>query len=277
MKTNSWMKKMTRHVAASGVCNDLRRPSRWGFLRARSLRAAPFVLALGIAPYSAHAQLLTAADQTKLETWLGSGPQEFTQIFSAVNGDGKTAEDFNAAADNKGPTFTLASVTRGGITSIIGGYDPLSWDGAEEDYNYAYSVFTRTAFIFNLSSDTVQRENENASGDWQTLNASSIGPTWGQSFDLAFGDYSGIGPDTLNYGSTFNYSYGGSFGTDILGDPDEFIDGDRGVYDPFTVNVLDVYTFAPVVAGVPDTGSTAAMLGAAILGLALFHPRRRLA
>jgi hypothetical protein len=135
--------------------------------------------------------------------------------------------------------------------------------------------------FFILTSDTLQRENHDASGDYQTLDYSGLVPTWGQSFDLTFGDYNGFSPDTLNYGSTFNYSYGGSFGTDILGDPDLFVDGNRGVYDPFTVNVLEVYTLGPAVtqpvSGVPDHGATAAMLGLSLIGIALLLPGRRVA
>ena len=96
----------------------------------------------------------------------------------------------------------------------------------------------------------------------------------------------GIENTNLTIGSTFNYSYGGSFGNDILGNADLFVDGNRGVYDPFTINTLDAYTFAPETvtspgggggSGVPDGGSTAAMMGAAMLGMAMLLPRRRLA
>ncbi len=244
-------------------------------------RIAPllFVAAFGVIATAARADphLLTPTNQSQLEAWLGVGPQQFTEIFSAVNGDGKTAEDFNAAADFKGATFTLASVNRGGNTYLIGGYDPVSWNGTLGDWIEATTTATQTAFIFNLTSDTIQRENHNVTGDPQTFDYSGIGPTWGLNFDLTFGDYTGILPDTLNYGSTFNYSYGGTFGTDILGDPDEFTPLHGGIYNPFTVNGLDVYTFAPVVTGgVPDNGATAAMLGAAVTGLALFLPRRKL-
>jgi hypothetical protein len=225
------------------------------------------------------ADLLTPSYQTQLEGWLGSGPMQFTNIFSAVNGDGKTAEDFHSAADGVGPTFTLASVTRGSNTYIVGGYDPVSWNGAG-NYNFAFTYGEQDAFIFNLTSDTLQRENHDSSGDYQTLDYSGLGPTWGQSFDLTFGDYNGYGPDTLDYGSTFNYSYGGSFGTDILGDPDLFVDGNRGVYGPYTVNVLDVYTLGPVVtqpvSGVPDQSGTGVMLGVSLAAMAPLLPFRRI-
>jgi TLD len=247
-------------------------------LSPRILFACALVLLLPASPLKA--DLLTPTYQSELESWLGSGPMQFTNIFSAANGDGKTAEDFHAAADGVGPTFTLASVTRGSNTYIVGGYDPQSWNGAG-NYNFAFTYGSQDAFIFNLTSDTIQRENHDASGEYQTLDYSGLGPTWGQSFDLTFGDYNGYGPDNLDYGSTFNYSYGGSFGTDILGDPDLFVDGNRGVYDPFTVNVLDVYTLGPAatqpVSGVPDHGGTAAMLGLSLVGIALLVPGRRIA
>jgi hypothetical protein len=239
--------------------------------------------ALGLAAFHAQAQLLTSADKTQLETWLGSGPLQFTDIFSAVNGDGKTTVDFNNAADGKGATFTLASVTRGNNTYVIGGYDPVSWNGALEDYVFVTSRSAQTAFIYNLTADVIQRENtfgvgQNGSGDYQTLDAESLGPTFGESFDIAIGnDYSGFGSDLLTEGSTFNYSYGGSFGTDILGTPDIFTQGNRGQYDPFTINSLDVYTFGPATAGVPDRGSTVFPLGAAMLGLVALAHRRILA
>jgi hypothetical protein len=239
-----------------------------------------FGLALLFPASSLRADLLTPTYQTQLESWLGSGPMQFTNIFSAVNGDGQTAEEFHSAADGVGPTFTLASVTRGSNTYIVGGYDPLSWNGAG-NYNFEYSNGTQDAFIFNLTSDDLQRENHDVSGDYQTFDYSGIGPTWGQSFDLTFGDYNGNGADNLTYGATFNYSYGGSFGTDILGDPDIFSGGNRGEFDPFTVNVLDVYTLAPLVvtqpvSGVPDHDGTGLMMGLSLAGIALLLPGCRI-
>jgi hypothetical protein len=56
----------------------------------------------------------------------------------------------------------------------------------------------------------------------QTLDSSDIGPAWGAGLDLAFGAYLGYGSELLNRGGAFSYSYGGSFGNDILGNPASF-------------------------------------------------------
>ena len=233
---------------------------------------APLVAAtLCLTSIAAHATLLLPADQTQLETWLGSGPWQFTQIFRSVHGDGQTGQELHTAVDGMGPTFTLASVTRGDHTYLVGGYDPLSWNSSG-DYNLKppFGTAPGTAFIFNLTTDVIQNENNTASGYYQTLNVAPMGPVFGLSFDLALGnDYAGnASADLLDIGSTFAASYGNS-NIDILGNANL-----RGTYDPFVINVLEVYTFGPATSSVPDGGSTAAMLGLAILGLTPFCRRR---
>jgi hypothetical protein len=162
----------------------------------------------------------------------------------------------------------------------IGGFDPQSWDsygGNSGNGNNTYVPGEPDAFIFNLTSDTIQYENLNYTGyDFQTMDSPDIGPNWGIGFDLAFGAYLGYGSELLNRGAAFNYSYGGSFGTDILGNSALYDSLDGGIYDTFTVNELDVYTFAPPPKPVatPDGGTTALLLGLSGAVISLLETRR---
>lgn len=79
--------------------------------------------------------LLTSSSATQLQTWLGQGPIQLTNIFSHTFGDGKSGYDFHAAANGQGATFDIYSVAftnprDGSLNSaIIGGYNPQSWNG----------------------------------------------------------------------------------------------------------------------------------------------------
>ena len=48
----------------------------------------------------AKATLITAADQSQLESWLGEGPLTLTNIYTKKAGD--TAANFHAAVDGQG-------------------------------------------------------------------------------------------------------------------------------------------------------------------------------
>lgn len=211
--------------------------------------------------------LLTSAYETQLEAWLGQGNLDFTNIYTKTAGD--AASDFHAAVDGRGATFVLMSIYGNGGYSrasllpaqVIGGYNPTSWTSANA-YTVTTDDATRTAFLLNLSNGMIQRQNltnegASGSGQYQTYGDNEYGPLFGGGNDLA------VYPN-LEVGMAYNYSYGGtSFGNEIAyGGPN------IGDYDYFSIDALEVYTFAS--AGgetVPDHTSTLGLLAVAMFGL----------
>src|SRR6188474_3821728 len=111
---------------------------------------------------SAHADLLFG-NEAQLETWLGQGDLDFTNIFTKVSGD--TSATLHAAIDGKGATFSLLNAytwnpqtQKYDIGHLIGGYDPWSWYSNEQFIGSLLDA-ERTAFIYNLTSDTIHRQN----------------------------------------------------------------------------------------------------------------------
>jgi hypothetical protein len=96
----------------------------------------------------AHAASLSASDNAQLQTWLGQGEVTLTGIFSSL--PSSTSFEFHAAADGKGATFTVMNVTENGVTKIIGGYNPQSWNSSS-GYTIQNDSEERAAFIFNLT------------------------------------------------------------------------------------------------------------------------------
>jgi len=128
--------------------------------------------------------LITNADLAKLEGWLGEGPLDITNIFDHTYRDGKDSSNFHAAADGKGRTFVvLRAITPTGSV-IIGGYNPRSWNASLSSYVLTPDAADRTAFVFNLTNDLVQRQNADATGEYQTYNQSNYGPTFGGGHDI---------------------------------------------------------------------------------------------
>ena len=213
-----------------------------------TLRLFTCALAAALLVLSARAQqLLTPTYQSQLEVWLGQGSLVFNKIFTKVAGDGQTATDFHNAVDNKGPTFVLLSVygSAQGVPSnlpsqIVGGYNPQSWDRSTGWYHLTPNDADRTAFIFNLSYSTVQRQNligqgVDDFGAMQTFNWIDWGPLFGGGHDLCA--YS----NQMEWGFARNYSYGGTIGSSPItygGSADGL--GDQ---DWFQVARFEVYTF----------------------------------
>lgn len=135
--------------------------------------------------------LLTPADADQLGTWLGEGDITLTNIFTKLP-DSYSA-DFHAAADYKGRTFTVIEVLSGILDAdgtpfstrqIIGGYNPQSWEGSPlYQYHITPLVSQRTAFLFNLTTSILARQNLDTSlgnrGEYQTFNLSGYGPSFG--------------------------------------------------------------------------------------------------
>ena len=138
--------------------------------------------------------LIDQAQANQIAGYLNGGSVTLTRIFSKTQGDGKVAPDFHAAADNQGRTITVYRVQYNGQQYLIGGYNPQSWNSSSS-YNMTPNDADRTAFLFNLTSDFVQRQKLNndpscpGCGQYQTYNYNGYGPTFGGGHDL-YSDYS---------------------------------------------------------------------------------------
>jgi hypothetical protein len=231
---------------------------------------------------SGGSSLLSQADANQLEAWLGEGPIEITRIYEKHAGD--TASDFHAASDNKGRTFSLIEVLPGTVTTysfkasdldtvsssygsywyddngqshyatqyngtsqiagqIIGGYNPQSWT-SDGTYAITNNNVDRTAFLFNLTSSEVQRQNligqgESGSGSYQAADYPAGGPIFGGGYDLGVSAH-------LNYGLSNNYSYGG---TSIY---DDILTGGARYHYDFSIGRIEVFTIAEAEAAVPE-------------------------
>jgi hypothetical protein len=230
------------------------------------------LLMFATGPRVAEASLLTPAYESRLEGWLGQGDLDFTNIY-AKDGVGDSASEFHAAADGQGATFTLLEAIYLGQTYVIGGYNPHSWNSSN-NFSYTYDDADRTAFIYNLTTDVVQRQRLNSDpydsgfGQYQTFNGSLYGPVFGD-YDLAVnrtlnGDLALGRAIQYSFGNGEPCAYGGQsiLGTSYLTTPCTVTSNG---YD-FTVGALEVYTFAPA-ATLPDAGSTLTLFGIAALGL----------
>lgn len=239
----------------------------------RLLSAIPVAVSLLLAPALMATPLLTAAYEAQLEAWLGQGDLDFTNIYTKQADD--DSFDFHAAADWKGATFTLMSLS-GAVpdgqlplpSQIIGGYNPQSWNSTDGPHISSADA-ERTAFLYNLSAEggpIIQRQNlndegETHSGRVQTHNNPLHGPVFGGGPDL-YVDFD------LSYGWSYNYSYGGSSNGDGIGPRYPY-----GTYSAFNVGALEVWTFAPTASTVPDTSGILGLLGVSLL--ALVASRRR--
>lgn len=242
----------------------------------------------------ANAGLLSATNESKIESWLGQGNLDFTNVFTKTSGSDSYA--FHAAVDGLGPTITLMRLSHvegnpndRAVGQILGGYNPQSWNSSNS-YNITANNADRTGFIFNLSTDTKfdQRLSgtssdpfENGFGRYQTFNWGGRGPAFGGGHDLTLGN-------DLTHGYTRQFSYGvagsGSlaasrFGENLLGD--SLYNSTRtmatGGLTDFSVDEFEVFTFAPASpptgAGTVPEPASVALFG--LLGLGTIARRRR--
>lgn len=141
--------------------------------------------------------LLTPTSIARLEGWLGEGPIKLTRIYAKQ--PGHFAADFHAAADGKGRTFTVIELLPNRLrdkrthqfdnpAQVIGGYNPQSWrssfDYGPTGQNITPPDSDRNAFIFNLTTEEVQRQRLIAHdtpslGRFQTYNYILHGPNFG--------------------------------------------------------------------------------------------------
>lgn len=211
--------------------------------------------------------LLNGEGLAQLENWLGTGEKTFTNIFTKTEGD--TAQSFHSAADSKGASFTLMTVsTDGGLTwKTIGGYNPLSWS-SQNDYNFSDNFSDRTAFIFNLTDQVKSAQRSDDQGQYQTYNYSAYGPTFGGGSDVHV-NYS------LDKGYSFGYSYGnaggGYYGTTNIVTQNSDV-------SIFAIDSLEVFTLSEFTGAaqqnVPEPASLA-LVGFALAGVVVTRSRKK--
>lgn len=187
--------------------------------------------------------LLTEADTDHLGAWLDDGRLAFARLYKKE--PGHTARDFHRAVDGQGPTITIVEILAGQAYNyttrrfdnqrqIVGGYNPRCWHSAGT-WNFTLADECRNAFLFNLTTGEIQRQNLrgqglNESGIYQTYNATEYGPIFGGGYDLCI-------DATLDYGEFYNYSFGATTSKkNILAGPDHHHSG-------YMIGELEVWGF----------------------------------
>jgi hypothetical protein len=229
------------------------------------------VLALGLAAGAlpARAQLFNAAAQAQLTSWIDHGPLTFTSLFTKIAGDGQNAISFNEAVDGKGPAIALFAVTPFDVSDglfdlpdqIIGGGTPLAFDGSN-NWHVASNP-DRSAFLFNLTDNTIQRENtQGLTGAFQTYNGFLLGPVFGLG-DLVTGF-------DLEHGAAFHDSYGGTspLTPDILG---------TDSLECFKIDRLEVYSVALATTAIPEPATYSLLVAASVAVAVLLRRKHRTA
>lgn len=220
--------------------------------------------------------LLNQDNVEQLGNWLGQGV-DLTNIYTKQSGN--TSYDFHAAVDGKGATFTVMQLTNqySGMTSMIGGYNPESWNNYS-GWNLSSNTNDRSAFLFNLSTDSVfhQRTDQvtysyydgwsgyqtytQDNGQYQTYNYSYYGPLFGGGNDL-YVDHE------LNYAYSNLYSYASTSSTSLFGDNSYYYWGGMAI------SGFEVFTLAPERNDVPEPASLA-LFAIALGGLAAASRKR---
>jgi len=170
-------------------------------------------------------------DLTQLSDWLGKGDIDLTNIFTKSGGN--NSQDWHAAVDDKGATFTLIESTFEGNTYIFGGYNDYSWNSAIM-HNQVDATLDKS-FLFSLTTNKIfERKNNNHS----TSSANDLGATFGAGHDLYIDATLSTGYSNLGASYGENTLYGSvAAGKELAGNFDGW---QIQKYESFTVNASQV-------------------------------------
>jgi hypothetical protein len=239
--------------------------------------------ALLLSTFGANAQvignsaLMTQAFEQQLESYIGTGYLDFTNIFTkdSTNAAYNDSYDWHRDVESKGATVSLMEIISNVDQSrvVVAGYNPFSWNTSGA---YIYSTST-TAFLVNLTHSNLFQKHtiDNA----VTYNAAYYGPTFGYGHDFVVNanlttGYTNIG---FSYGDRARYttpdyrqSLAGTGGNKnwTVGKLETFT-LTAGLYEPLTPVI-------PVDSVVPPTAVSAPLMGGGLmLAMGLLGMRSR--
>lgn len=167
-------------------------------------------------------EIITSTEHQTLVEWLGED-FDLTLIFAKEDGD--TADDWHAAVDNQGATFTIMEIINGDDVRIVGGYNIYDWDSTSA---WLQSDSTEN-FLFNLTSGEVYEKNDATT--FQTYNSADYAVGFGAgidllvNFDLTTG-YANIGnsygESDLTGSADYQASFTGTFNSWVIGSYETF-------------------------------------------------------
>ncbi|MBU2963399.1 PEP_CTERM-anchored TLD domain-containing protein [Citreicella sp. C3M06] len=204
------------------------------------------VAAPGVAQSStveAGPQLLDAAGQAQLQSWIGLGDQGFTRIWRGVAGSA-SAESFHVGVDGMGPTVSIFQITLyDGSSALIGGHSTIDW-GTESGFHA-----DSQAFIFNLTEIEIQRPSAALSGLQAVYTDPAYFSTFGGGHDLFAGigtlGVADPGSNIQQDGYSASYSYDTAQGQIAIHGDSGGGWGNSGYgYDAWRVEALEVYSYA---------------------------------
>ncbi len=122
--------------------------------------------------------IVTVDQGNKINAWIGTPAQVWTRCFSKLV-DGASASTFHSKCDGKGSSVTIAKITYGGVTRIVGGYLVPSWHASS-----AYIAdASKASFLFSITNDH-KHPYVNTTVTYAGYGHSSYGPTFGGGHDF---------------------------------------------------------------------------------------------
>jgi hypothetical protein len=237
--------------------------------------------ALLLSTFGAQAQvignssLMTQAFEQQLESYIGSGYLDFTNIFTkdSTNAAYNDSVDWHRDVDNKGPTVSLMEVISNVDQSrvIVAGYNPFSWDPTS---GWLLSTST-TAFLANLTHSNLFQKND--SNTYIAFNHAVYGPIFGRGTDFRLNGGLTTGVANIGYSYGDMTLYGNEAYQQSLTGTAEYNNWTVGKMETFTMTA-GLYEPISVVADpvVPPTAVSAPVMGGGLmLAMGLLGMRSR--